>query len=109
MNDTTRNADAIQDAVRASAIEFLKVELKIANTMLDLAAATEEHETHQRRLAQANAAYATVARYLSGDGSRVPLGEEQREALTMELRTLARRMNAEANRPEQRRDQLTPP
>jgi hypothetical protein len=95
MNDTTRNPDSIQDAVRASAVEFLKVELKIANTMLDLAAATAEHATHQRRLAQANVAYATVARYLGGEGP-VPLSEEQREALALELRSLERRMSAES-------------
>jgi hypothetical protein len=96
MNDTARNADAVQDAVRASAVEFLKVELKIANTMLDLAASTEEHEIHQRRLAQANLACATIARYLSSDGPAVPLGEEQREALTRQLRSLERRISAES-------------
>jgi CTP-dependent riboflavin kinase len=109
MNDVARNADAIQDAVRASAIEFLKVELKIANTMLDLAASTAEHEAHQRRLGQANEAYSTVARYLSGEGPTVTLDEEQREALTVELRSLARRMSAESRQPELMRDQVTPP
>jgi hypothetical protein len=96
MNDLVRKEGAMQAAVRASAIEFLKVELKIANTMLDLAAATSEHGAHQRRRAQAIEAYATVARYLSGEGSTVPLGEEQRKELTVGLLSVARRMSAES-------------
>jgi hypothetical protein len=95
MNDLVRNG-AIKDAVRASAIEFLKVELRIANTMLDLAATTGEHEAQQRRRAQANEACVTVARYLNGEGPAVPLGDEQHAALTVALRSLERRMSAES-------------
>lgn len=90
MNDLTRNEAALADAVRASAVEFLRVELKIANTMLDLAAATDEAETHARRRAQANEAYSTVRRYL--EGPAVPIADDDRLAIAEGVRALEQRM-----------------
>jgi hypothetical protein len=92
MSDLARNEAALADAVRASAVEFLKVELKIGNTMLDLAASTDERDTHARRRAQAQEACSTVKRYL--DGPAVPIPAEEREALLVGLRALERRISA---------------
>jgi hypothetical protein len=92
MNDLTRNEAALADAVRASAIEFLRVELKIANTMLDLAAATGERETRARRRAQAKEACRTVKRYL--EGPAVPLPAEDQQAIAESLRAVEQRFNA---------------
>jgi hypothetical protein len=95
MNDTandTANESALANAVQASAIEFLKVELKIGNTMLDLAASTDDRETHARRYAQAKEACNTVKRYLAGPA--VPLPVEDRRMIADGLRALEQRIGS---------------
>src|SRR6476660_3547646 len=56
MDRVENNESDIANAVRSSAIEFLRVELKIGNTMLDLAAAASDQEAKARRYAQATEA-----------------------------------------------------
>jgi hypothetical protein len=92
MNDLARNGAALANAVRTSAVEFLRVELKIANTMLDLAASTDEEETHERRRAQANEACDAVKRYL--DEPAVPLAVKDRQAIMEGLHALQQRIIA---------------
>jgi molecular chaperone DnaK (HSP70) len=92
MNDLAKNESPLADAVRASALEFLKVELKIGNTMLDLAAATDERETNARRRAQAQEACSTVKRYLHEPP--VPLSAEDRQAIGEGLNALEKRISA---------------
>jgi hypothetical protein len=92
MIDPATNEAALASAVRTSAIEFLRVELKIANTMLDLAASTHEQEAHARRRAQAVEAYNTVKRYLAEPP--VPLPEADSQEILDSLRVLEQRMRA---------------
>ena len=92
MHHTDRNEAALANAVRSSAIEFLRVELKIANTMLDLAASTTEEETHARRRAQAIEAFSAVKRYL--EAPAVPLLAEDRDSITAGLHALEERIGA---------------
>jgi hypothetical protein len=92
MNDLAKNEAALANAVRTSALEFLRVELKIANTMLDLAASTGEEETQERRREQAMLACSTVKRYL--DGPAVPLPVEDSQEIRQCLRALEQRISA---------------
>jgi hypothetical protein len=91
MTDLTRNEAALADAVRSSALEFLRVELKIANTMLDLAASASEQETHERRREQARIACDTVKRYL--DEPAVPIPTKDHDAISESLRALEQRIS----------------
>ena len=92
MHHADKDEGALANAVRSSAVEFLRVELKIANTMLDLAAATIEQETHARRRAQALEAYNTVKRYL--ETPAVPLLGEDRASIAAGLHALEERIRA---------------
>lgn len=92
MDHADTNEADLANAVRSSALEFMRVELKIGNTMLDLAAATSDQETHARRHAQATEACNTVKRYLGEPA--VPLPAEDRESIATGLRALEQRIRA---------------
>jgi hypothetical protein len=91
MDHADREA-ALANAVRSSAIEFMRVELKIGNTMLDLAAATSDRETHARRHAQAVEARNAVTRYLADPA--VPLHVDDRDSIAAGLLALDERIRA---------------
>jgi hypothetical protein len=92
MNELAKNDAVLADSVRSSAVEFLRVELRIANTMLDLAAATSEAESYARRRAQAQEAYSTAKRYLNEPA--VPLHAEDVRVIAAGLRALEERITA---------------
>ncbi|MDQ6635864.1 MAG: hypothetical protein M3Z10_14025 [Gemmatimonadota bacterium] len=92
MYHADRKDDALANAIRSSAIEFMRVELKIGNTMLDLAAATSDRETYARRRAQAIEACNTVKRHL--DEPAVPLPGEETNSIGAGLHALQSRIRA---------------
>jgi hypothetical protein len=83
---------ALADSAHDSMVAFLKIELQIANTMLDAAATTHDAETRERRRGRANEACAEVVRYLDPEVGRSVLSADEREDLSMELRAVQGRM-----------------
>jgi hypothetical protein len=65
------HSGALAAAAHDSMVTFLRIELQIANTVLDAAATTNDDEARERRRARANEACAEVVRYFE----LIPQGE----------------------------------
>jgi hypothetical protein len=92
VKDITRPSDASVASTSAIGFEFLRTELQIANTMLDLADVADDVATYDRRRARAVAARVEVERRLAPDAPRIGLNEKQREELSASLRYVSRRL-----------------
>jgi hypothetical protein len=91
MKDLAHKDATLSQSVRSTQIEFLRAELQVANTMLDLAAASDEGWVRERRRAQAIEACEEVARHLIDDRG-LALSETEREELSAELWAVTRRL-----------------
>lgn len=83
----------LREAARHAAVEFLRIELRVANTMLDVATCSSDWRGGERRRAAARAACGEVARHLA-KGSTIVLSASERDELTAGLDKLAHRFVA---------------
>jgi hypothetical protein len=93
MADLFLASSSLLEAARRNAVDFLRIELRIANTMLDAAATATNPQIGARRHDAARAAYDEVARSLA-TGSRLAFSEPERAELGTGLAELARRFDA---------------
>jgi len=94
MDDPIPVSRALAHSAHDSMVTFLRIELQIANTMLDAAATTHDADSRERRRGRANEACAEVVRYLEADVERPVLSAEEREELSTGLRAVQARMAA---------------
>jgi hypothetical protein len=92
MNEIARPSDANAASPSGSGFEFLRTELQIAHTMLDLADVADDRATYDRRRARADAARVEVERRLSAAAPKIGLNEQQCEELFAGLRLVERRL-----------------
>ena len=83
----------LQAAVHAARLQFLRVELKVGNAMLDAAAGDWEQELRTRRLERAEEAHGEVARQLA-KGAKLGLANPELAEVTAGLARLKARLNA---------------
>jgi hypothetical protein len=103
MADLFQDSEALWDASRRAAVVFLRTELRVANTLLDLADTGTDLETKVRRREEARAAYIEVAEHLAKE-SRLTFSHGERAELTRGLDELARRFDP----PSARANDVTP-
>jgi len=65
-------------SARAALIQFLRIELDVATTMLEAARVTEDRKVRERRRYRAQQAFDTVAHHLSATGTETRLPRESR-------------------------------
>lgn len=96
--DTASGADAaaLHIATHHVGVAFLRAELEIANTMLELAAASVDEASRTRRLERASEAAAEVMSYLTAEGLPIHWTDTEHEELSRGLWKLIRRIRAGA-------------
>lgn len=87
-------ANALLISSRHARLRFLRTELQVANTMLNLAGSSLDPETRRRREAAAEDACAEVARNLGSRARTAFLSRSERAELTAGLDALQRRQRA---------------
>jgi hypothetical protein len=95
MADLFHETKALQEATRRVAVDFLRTELQVAKTLLDVAHAGLDAQTEGRRRHEARLAYAEVERRLTTN-SRIILSATERDELTAGLAQLARRLDSDS-------------
>jgi hypothetical protein len=83
---------ALVASARDSLLVFLRVELSLANTMLDAAAFSGEESGRRRRRDRAVEACDEVVRYLGMDATRTGLSPAERDELSAGLQALQARL-----------------
>ena len=73
------------------AVEFLRTELRVANTLLDLVQSRTDARANTRRRDEARAAYDEVEKQL-GEGGSLALSEREQVELTIGVTELGRRL-----------------
>ena len=91
MADLFRASSTLWEAAQRNAVDFLRIELRIANTMLDAADRTTDSRSAARRHDLARAAHDEVARSLA-EGSRVAFSDGDRAELSTGLAEITRRL-----------------
>jgi hypothetical protein len=86
-------AEALRESARCAAVEFLRTEIRTANTLLDVAATGAGGDAHARRRGAARTAYDEVARHLA-EGSKLVMTDRERGELATSLADLARRLGS---------------
>jgi hypothetical protein len=95
MDDTRRATTcALTYSARQALLDFLRLELKIANTMLDSAALARDDATRERRCRRAREACAEVDQHLTSESPHFQLATSEREELTGGLRLARLRLAA---------------
>jgi hypothetical protein len=94
MSDPIQQSRELQVETRRLALDFLRTELRVANTLLELAERGREDQSAVRRRAEARAAYGEVAKRLL-DPSEIELSASEREELATGLARLGRRLGIE--------------
>lgn len=96
-----RHSEALLEAARLAAVDFLRTELRVANTMLDVASTGfADVQARERRHAAARIAYAEVVKHLV-TGSNITFTDRERDELTTGLDSLARRFDPEGESQEE--------
>ena len=98
MTDPQRRHDELRAEVRSSQLAFLRTELEVAKSLLDLATSLEDAATQVRRRSLAEEACTEVARRLSENSRGITLCEDDREELSAELWRLHRRLHEHEQR-----------
>jgi hypothetical protein len=96
MVDLHRNSEALRESARLAAVDFLRTELRVANTMLDVASTGTDVLATARRREAARMAYAEVVKHLV-KGSGISLTQHERDELTTGLESIARRFDLEGD------------
>src|SRR5258705_8241495 len=91
MSDLFRQSEALRHEARRVAVEFLRTELRIANTLLDLVQSRTDAQANTRRRDEARAAYDEVEKQL-GEGGSLALSEREQVELTIGVTELGRRL-----------------
>jgi len=73
------------------AVEFLRTELRVGNTLLDLVQSRTDAQANTRRRDEARAAYDEVEKQL-GEGGSLALSEREQVELTIGVTELGRRL-----------------
>jgi hypothetical protein len=81
------------EAARLAAVDFLRTELRVANTMLDVASTGSEGEAAARRREAARTAYAEVVKHVNG--SSINFTQHERDELMTGLDSLTRRFDSD--------------
>jgi len=85
--------ELISTAVRAC-VEFLRIELQLAQTLLAMAANAREESARKRRIARAAEAAAVVERFIVAPPPPVRLPEEECARLATELDRVRERLTS---------------
>jgi len=85
---------ALIESARAHRVEFLRVELKLANTMLDTSCSTHEELARERRRFRAEQACTEVSRALEADRTQAYLTDAERQELTAGVARVHERLDA---------------
>jgi hypothetical protein len=95
MDDARRvTMRALAYSTQQSLVDFLRLELKIAHTMMDSAALARDDETRERRCGRAREACAEVDRHLTSQSPHFRLATSEREELVDGLRLARLRLAA---------------
>jgi hypothetical protein len=95
MDDARRaTTHALAYSAQKSLLDFLRVELKIANTMMDSADLARDDQTRERRCGRAREACAEVDRHLTSGSPHFRLATSEREELADGLRLALLRLAA---------------
>ena len=86
------NSRALTATARDLHVEFLRIELKIANAMVDASNTTGDAATRERRRGRAREACAEVSRWLAAALLLARLTEAEREELTVGLSSARERL-----------------
>jgi len=92
--DSAEYARAIAASASDALVSFLRVELEVANTMLDAAAATSNGELRARRRDLAHAAHDEVARRLTADAPLPGVTLDVRAELSFQLALVQGRLDS---------------
>jgi hypothetical protein len=92
MTDVIRQSEALRRATSQAAVDFLRTELQVAHTLLDLADSAMGAGADARRRDQARMAVAEVAKGLAKEG-HITFTESERNELTTGLTELAQRLD----------------
>jgi hypothetical protein len=92
MADLVQDSQALREAARRAGVDFLRTELRLANTLLDVAGTGVDAQIEQRRRHAARAAYAEVEKHLVKGGS-ITFTDGERAELTTGLVNLALRFD----------------
>jgi hypothetical protein len=92
LKDPSLSSEALLASARATRIDFLRAEIRIANTMLDLAATSRNAGDRERRRDRAREACGEVARHLAVVDSVNAVNALQREELSTAVRGVERRL-----------------
>jgi hypothetical protein len=87
-------ARALAYAAQQAFLDFLRIELKIANTMIDGAVLARDDATRERRCGRAREACAEVDRHLTSESPHFRWATHEREELTVGLRLARLRLAA---------------
>ena len=92
MRDLSQSSEALIATARASRLAFLRTELRVANTMLNLAATSRDAGDRERRRDRAREACREVARHLAVAESPNALSARERVELASGMRAIEQRM-----------------
>jgi hypothetical protein len=93
MDNAVAVSAALKAAVSATRVELLRTELRVANTMMDLVAVSQNRAGQQRRVKQAKHAYGVVAEHVHGVCRSPTLSGAERRALDVGLLQLRARLH----------------
>ena len=75
-------------------VEFLRIELELAQTLLAMAANAREESARKRRIARAEEAAAVVERFIVAPPPPVRIADSERERLANELNRVKERLTS---------------
>jgi hypothetical protein len=85
--------ELMSTAVRAC-VDFLRIELELAQTLLAMAANAREESSRKRRIARAAEAAAVVERFIVAPPPPVRLSDSERERIANELNRVKERLTS---------------
>lgn len=97
MSDPIPTTRALRAAAHDTMLTFLRLELGIANTMLDTALSTRNDAVRQRRRDRARDACSEVRRYLDDDSKKALLSGRERAELIDALDAVGARLVADSH------------
>jgi len=93
-DDLVHKSRALIESARTHQLEFLRVELQIANTLLDSSCTTHEELSRERQRFRAEQACTEVSRALEADRTAPYLTDAEREELTAGVAHVHERLDA---------------
>lgn len=84
-DDIIESSRALVETAHALRVDFLRVEIKIANAMLDTSKTTRDEATRERRLGRAREACAEVSRWLDATLPSGRMTDAEHDELTLGL------------------------